>query len=359
MMTFRNGRLRNLNLPPGIVRLLMEIAESKGRLPFYERQKPQLLRALRAAAFVRSVESSNRSNCAITPAERFPMLLGGWDKPRNPQEQMIRDYVQALNLVFAEARESKVTTDFVLKLHEVALSSYPSAGRWRCEETDGGDVCQIESNASSQQAIPAKAVTQAIEELFDLYSSELSGDQVHPLIALAAFVFDFVRIQPFHVGNKRISRLVVVAGLCEQGFETGRYISLEHYFENSRAECGEAFQRSSYGWHEGKHDLLPWMNYFFTIVRHACLVFEQRASEQSSARGSMTPLVEAVIDTLPRQFTLNELEVKCPGVSTETIGRVLRRLRKKGHLVYLRKGGIVAWQKSEDLLREGVFFASF
>jgi hypothetical protein len=60
MMTFRSARLQGLRLPADTVRLMIEIAESKGHQQFYEKQKPQLLRALRAAAFVRSVESSNR-----------------------------------------------------------------------------------------------------------------------------------------------------------------------------------------------------------------------------------------------------------------------------------------------------------
>jgi hypothetical protein len=32
---------------------------------------------------------------------------------------------------------------------------------------------------------------------------------------------------------------------------------------------------SSQGWHEGRHDLLPWLNYFLTILKRAYKEWEK------------------------------------------------------------------------------------
>jgi len=60
MMSFRGGRLGKLALPAGTVWLLTDIAEAKGRQELYTRQAPQLLRALREAALIQSVDRCRR-----------------------------------------------------------------------------------------------------------------------------------------------------------------------------------------------------------------------------------------------------------------------------------------------------------
>lgn len=60
MMSFRGTRLADIRLPLGTVWLLESLAESKGRQALYEKQSPQILKALRELALVESAESSNR-----------------------------------------------------------------------------------------------------------------------------------------------------------------------------------------------------------------------------------------------------------------------------------------------------------
>jgi hypothetical protein len=190
-----------------------------------------------------------------------------------------------------------------------------------------------------------------MEELCNLYEAELKNQEVHSLLATAAFVFDFLCIHPFREGNGRVARLLILLTLSHQRFEAGRYISLERFFEASRDDCSEALRRSSEGWNDVKHDLIPWLNYFFGVLRRGYFEFEQRASEPVSHRGRKIPLVEVAIDSLPCEFTLSELEQTCPGVSRMTLGRVVRELKKNGCLVCRRDdGAIVTWQKAGNLI---------
>jgi hypothetical protein len=36
-----------------------------------------------------------------------------------------------------------------------------------------------------------------------------------------------------------------------------------------RVDYYDVLRRSSIGWHEGRHDLLPWLNYFLSVLRRA------------------------------------------------------------------------------------------
>ena len=73
MMSFRNGRLQEVQLPAETICLMAEIAESKSLPQLYEKRNSQLLRALRAAAFLRSVESSNRADGITVEPHRLPI----------------------------------------------------------------------------------------------------------------------------------------------------------------------------------------------------------------------------------------------------------------------------------------------
>ena len=57
--------------------------------------------------------------------------------------------------------------------------------------------------------------------------------------------------------------------LYQSGYEVGRYISLERIVEESKETYYEVLLKSSNDWHEPKHDLRPWWEYFlgrdFTI----------------------------------------------------------------------------------------------
>ena len=329
---------------------MIEIAECK-RLPqLYEKQNSQLLRALRAAAFIRSIGCSNRLAGITIASDRLPVLAAGRAKPFNRSEELIRGYAQALNLIHAEASALEITTDFVCRLHEVVLKGAADAGEWSQGKNELSDVRGVEPQSLVHQASSVTATGEMMEELCTLYREELKDREVHSLLAVAALMLDFHCIRPFREGNGRILRLLVLATLYQQGYEVARYISLERLFEISHDEYFEALRRSSEGWHGGKHDPIPWLDYFFSVLRRGYLEFERRASEPRSNRLKKLPLVEAAIDILPCEFTFSDLERTCPGASRETISRVVRQLRRNGALVCIRRGSAVSWQKAGDLI---------
>jgi hypothetical protein len=97
-------------------------------------------------------------------------------------------------------------------------------------------------------------------------------------------VLDFLCIHPFRDGNGRVSRLLTVLALYHHGIEVGRYISLERLIEESQEDYYAVLQTSSTGWHEGKHDLVAWLNYFLAIVRRASCNLRNRPGRPVRSR---------------------------------------------------------------------------
>jgi Fic family protein len=345
VMSFRGGRLRDAAIPTSTVWLLTDIAEAKGRQDLHARQSPQVLRALREQALVQSAESSNRiEGVTVEPSRLRPLVVGN-AHPRDRSEVEVQNYRRALDLVHARAAELAVTPDVLRLLHRTAQEGAGDAGEWKRVNNDIVELRPGQAPRVRFRPVAAGETPAAVEELCLSYRHALDQEKVPPLIAVAALVLDFLCIHPFRDGNGRVSRLLTLLTLYQQGYVVGRYISLERLIEESREDYYEVLRRSSEGWHDGRHDLLPWLNYFLAILYRAYKTFEDRAGEGRSPRGAKTSLVETAIDRFPGPFGLRDLEHACPGVSRDMIRRVLRDLQKAGKVECLGRGRGARWRK--------------
>jgi len=345
MSSFRSNHLSSLPLPLGSVWLLTDVAEAKGRQDLYIRQSPQVLQALRETALVQSVESSNRiEGVTVAPGRLRPLVVEN-AKPRNRSEEEILGYRRALDLIHTNPADLAVTPQLLQQLHATLQEGSGDAGQWKRVDNE-----IVEMRADGPPLVRFRPVSvagtpAAVEELCLSYRHTANQGEVPPLMSVAALILDFTCIHPFRDGNGRLSRLLTLLALYQTGYEAGRYISLERLVEESREDYYAALQRSSVGWHEGRHDLFPWLNYFLTILKRAYRELEARAGRIQSARGAKTALIEAAVAAFPAKFTLATLERAAPGVSRDMVRRVLRRLQKEGKVECLGMGPGAAWQK--------------
>jgi len=134
------------------------------------------------------------------------------------------------------------------------------------------------------------------------------------------------------------------------GYEVGRYISLERLIEQNKERYYETLEQSSQGWHEGKHDPWPYINYLLFILKTAYREFASRLEIAVSTRGAKTELIEAAIKSFPGEFTLADLKRACPGVSHDMTRKVLRNLRRTGDVECLGRGPGARWKRRGNTL---------
>lgn len=346
MMSFRGGRLGRLTLPVSSLWLSSDIAEAKGRQQLYSRQSPQLLKALSATARVQSVESSNRIEGISVSPDRLQPLVEGRARPRDRSEEEIQNYRRALDRIHAQAATLAVTPELLLELHRTLQEGSGDSGEWKKVDND---IVELREGAAPRVRFLPLSVAEtpaAVAELCLSYRYVLDQQEAPSLVAVAALVFDFLCIHPFRDGNGRISRLLTLLVLYHHGYEVGRYVSLERLVEESREEYYEALLHSSEGWHEGRHDLVPWLNYFLVMIKRAYREFEGRVGQVKSAPGSKTELVEAAVESFTESFSLTDVEKASPGVSRDMVRRVLRRLKTEGRVECRGRGPGATWHRT-------------
>lgn len=344
MMTFRAHRLRNLAVPMGTNWLLNDLAEAKGKQEQYTRQSPQVMKALREMALVQSVESSNRiEGVTVAPNRLRPLVLGN-ARPKDRSEQGIAGYRRALELIHREAETLHIAPGLLRRLHRLCQEGSGDAGQFK--KTDN-EIIELRPGAAPIirfKCLTAKATPAAVDELCLVYRHAIDQDHIPPLVAIGALVLDFLCIHPFRDGNGRVSRLLTLLALYQHGYEVGRYISLERLVEEAKEDYYQALQQSSRGWHEGRHDLLPWLNHFLAITRRAYGEFERRAGQVKAPRGAKAGLVLAAIREQSGEFRLADIEQACPGVGREWIRSLLTDLKAAGDATCRGKGPAARWR---------------
>jgi Fic family protein len=345
MMSFRGNRLREVAMPVGTAWLLADVAEAKGRQELFTRQAPQILHALRETALIQSAESSNRIEGVTVSPDRLRPLVIGNARPRDRSEEEIRGYRQALQLIHTRAADLPVTPDTLSRLHRTIQDGAGDAGQWK---TVNNDIVELRPGAPPRvrfRPVAADQTPSAVDELCLSYRQAVDRRLAPPLVALAALVFDFLCVHPFRDGNGRVSRLLTLLGLYHHGYEVGRYISLERLVEEARDDYYEVLRRCSEGWHTGRHDLVPWLNYFLSVVRRAYVELETRAGRVRARRGAKQAMVEAAVQDWVGEFTAADLARACPAVSRVTIRRSLRAMQAAGLVTCRGRGPGARWRK--------------
>jgi Fic family protein len=296
-------------------------------------------------ALVQSVESSNRIEGVTVAADRLRPLVLGHARPKDRSEQEIAGYRSALNLIHTKPEHLQITPDLMRRLHKLCQEGSGDAGQFKKVDNE---VIELRPGAAPIvrfKCVSAKATPAAMGELCLVYRHAIDQDHIPPLVAIGALILDFLCIHPFRDGNGRVSRLLALLALYQHGYEVGRYISLERLVEESKEDYYECLNRSSQRWHEGKHELTPWMNFLLAIIRRGCAEFENRAGQIKAPRGAKTALVEQAINSFPAQFSIAEIERICPGVSRDMLRHILNRLQRQKQISCVRHGRNSLWQK--------------
>lgn len=348
MKSFEPGFLEKQVIPHSLLRTIRLLGEYRGKEALFKQQTPQVLESLRQMAIIQSTESSNRIEGIEAPPERIKQIVEHKTTPKNRSEQEIAGYRDALATIHANHANMPFTPNTVLQLHQSLYKFVAQqGGRWKMADNEISEVRSDGTRFVRFKPVPAHLTQDAMEVLHKLFNDHWNREEIDQLLLIPIYVLDFLCIHPFTDGNGRMARLLTLLLLYRAGFEVGRYISLEHLIENQKEGYYDALYKSSQGWHEAKHTLLPWWEYFLGVMLlGAYREFEQRTGELTSAHGAKTESVMTAIEKLPKTFKYADLAKACPNVSRPTIKRVLGQLRQEGKVQCTRPGRDAVWVKT-------------
>lgn len=335
------------NIPTATSWYLADLGEAKGKQELFTQQSPQKLKVLRESALIESAVSSNRiEGVEVEHARIGTVVFGqGYFKDRNEEE--LRGYRNALQRIHEQGASLEFSENLIRQLHTLTRGEIWDAGQYKEKDNDIIERFPTGGERVRFRTVPAKETPAAMSLYVEQTNSAFKHREVHPLIALAASNLDFLCVHPFRDGNGRVSRLILLhhAYLC--GYEVGRYISLERLIEQNKERYYETLYQSSQGWHEGKNDPWPYVNFILHTFRDAYREFEERVGQVTSPKGAKAELVNGAILSQTGEFRIADIERSCPGVGRDWIRSLLQKLRRKGVVQCEGHGSAARWRVAE------------
>jgi Fic family protein len=245
----------------------------------------------------------------------------------------------------------KLSVPLLLHLHRLLMqhTGDPLAGTPKTSDNFIGDRGSDGRTSVVFKTVGAGPETEwHLSELVARYEDAIADPEVPDLLAIGALVLDFLAIHPFQDGNGRIARLLTTHELLRGGWGVARYVSLEQRVFESKNTYYAALRKSQTGWHEGQHDVWPWMRYLLRVIADAYADFERKVVAGTQLVGG-TKHEQArnyILEQAPSTFRLAQIFDALPDISHATIRDAAEGLKGDG-VLEVGRGRSAVWTRTD------------
>ncbi|MBQ3295224.1 MAG: Fic family protein [Erysipelotrichaceae bacterium] len=335
-----------------ILNLIAKIHECKGRQDLYIRQKPIELDRLVEIARVQSTEASNRIEGIVTTSSRMKQLFKEKTMPRNRDEDEIMGYRDVLNTIHGSYEYIPIRSSNIQQLHRDLLKRSGSSfgGNFKNVQNYISETREDGSTVTRLVPVGPSDTPQAVDDLCNAYESAIGNEKVDALILIPAFISDFLCIHPFNDANGRMSRLLTLLLLYQNGYKVGKYISIEKQIEKTKDRYYDALEESDQGWHENTNDSTPFIRYMLQVILACYTEFEERVGMMSETgeRNTSYDIVKRYVERKIGMFTGAEAVASCPSLGRSSVLSALKKLTAEGYIIRKGSGRNSYYVRSDD-----------
>lgn len=330
-----------LNITPEVLSLIARIDEFKGAWRAFGTLAPERLQALRRVATIESIGSSTRIEGSKLSDQQVSELLSRLSMKSfaTRDEQEVAGYAEVMELVFSSFEHIPFTENHVQQLHRDLLV-YSDKDAWHrgAYKTTANNVSAFDADGREIGVVFATATPfdtpRLMAELVAWYRQVRSGNELHPLLAIAIFAVVFLEIHPFQDGNGRLSRVLTTLLLLQAGYAYVPYSSLESIIEQNKQgyylalrQTQGTIRTASPNWH-------PWVLFFLRALTSQVTRLREKVEHEKIVLANLPDLSLAILELLRARGRISVAEATAlTGGNRNTVKAHLRRLLDAGHVV--------------------------
>ena len=326
-----------------VLQLIGSIDRFRGKWNIAEKQENRYLKELRKIATIESIGSSTRIEGATLTDQEVQQRLDNIKitKLKSRDEQEVIGYYEVLELIydsFGSAQDRhysdiKLSESHIKQLHQMLLKHSHKDERHR------GGYKHLSNNVvatyptGEQRTIFATTEPALVEgemrELVEWTNAQLDEKNIHPLIIVSVFIYEFLSIHPFQDGNGRLSRLLTTLCLLQNEYSFIQYISFENHIEQNKKEYYDALMSGQRNRGTEEERIEKWLVFFLESLKTLTEKLEQKYHVFKSNGGYLNERQKQIKD-----FIANHQPVKVGDLSRQFLEIPLSTLKKD--LQYLR-----------------------
>ncbi|KAA6345363.1 Adenosine monophosphate-protein transferase SoFic [termite gut metagenome] len=329
-----------------VMQLIGLIDGFKGKWNIVEKRENRYLKELRKIATIESIGSSTRIEGATLSDKEVRELLNNIKitKMQTRDEQEAIGYYEVLKLIYDHYSDINLSESYIKQLHQLLLKYSNKDERHRGGYKHLSNKVVATYPTGEQRTVfsttePA-LVDGEMRDLIEWTNIQVSEKNIHPLIVIAVFIYEFLSIHPFQDGNGRLSRLITTLCLLQNEYDFIQYISFENYVEKNKKDYYEALMSGQRNHNNENERIDKWVLFFLNSLKILSERLEHKYNVFKSKGGYLNDRQKLI-----KEFIVNNQPVKVSDISNQfseihpsTIKKDLQYLRDEQVLVMIGKG---------------------
>jgi len=269
-------------------------------------KESRYLKELRQLATIESIGSSTRiegSKMTNQEVEDFVNSIKVTSfKSRDEQE--VFGYYDTLNLVLDSYDSIEISENHIHQLHKTLLGKSKKDCRHRGKYKTLSNKVVANYPDGSQKVIfrttEIHLVQSEMNSNIEWTNNAIHNEEVHPLIAIAAFIYEFLSIHPYQDGNGRLSRLLTTLLLLKSDYDFVQYASVEYEIEKHKKEYYKALMEGQKNRYSKKEIIDKWVLFFLNTVKKSIEKLEQNYQEIKDKKSYLNQRQKKAIDFIKK-----------------------------------------------------------
>lgn len=324
-----------------IMKLLQVIDSFKGNWEAKELKESKHLKELKKIATIASIGSSTRIEGAELSNEEIEKLLQNLKITNltTRDEQEVIGYYEALEIILDNYNNLELTERYVHQLHGILLKHSTKDQRHRGKYKTTSNRVVANYPGGEQKVIfntTEPALTpKEMESLFAWIKERYKKEDIHPVIVVGAFVYEFLSIHPYKDGNGRLSRLLTTLFLIKQGYGFIQYVSLENIIEERKKEYYKVLMDGQKNRYKENEIIDAWMLFFLdclvTLINRLKAKYETYSKLERELNDRQQALLKFINEQ--KKVQMKEVEIAFSNESRNTLKKDLAYLVKEGMIL--------------------------
>lgn len=197
-------------------------------------------------------------NMPCSPSLIHKILAQPSDTP-DKRACLVTGYNTILHALYTDAQKYPLCEDTIVALHSAL---FPHGKNNKGKE---GTVRPAAVNFLDYKAPTlfnrnrTVSVNNEIGDLVEWTNRELTQNNHHPLVVIAAFAYEFISIHPFREGKGELSRILSTLLMLQNRYEWAREVSIDSFIEQRRTAYYQTLKRGQQNRYSTQENITPWI----------------------------------------------------------------------------------------------------
>jgi Fic family protein len=174
-----------------------------------------------------------------------------------------------------------------------------------------------------------------MEVLLSWTNERFKEQDMHPLLIVSTFVYEFLSIHPYQDGNGRLSRLLTTLLLMKLDYRFVQYVSFEHVIESKKEAYYRALMDGQKNRYHEEERIDRWILFFLKNLIELTRRLEAKYDTYSKLKVVLNERQQQIVAYVKKKETvqIKEIESGLENYSRNTIKKDLAYLVNEGFLL--------------------------